>query len=107
MAFESVYAQKVKLYVILPDPITELDPAWASCGLSLINVETDPPRALKPADNIAPEVTSVATPPQKTPAIPHRNSDPPGPTPTVEPVSGSTPHKANPGAANNVDPDNP
>lgn len=99
MAFESVYAQEVKPFVQLPDRVTQLDPAWMSCGLSLIDVGIDPPRALKPAANLAPEVTAVAPKPKATLAAPRPKADPPVPTPTLSPVFTEPSQEASPAPA--------
>ena len=95
MEFESVYAQQVKPFVQLPDRVTKLDPAWMSCGLSLINVGIDPPRALKPAEVLAPEITSVPPDPKATPAAPKPTPESPIPTPTGQ--SAPSPKPAGPG----------
>jgi len=99
MAFQSVYAKEVKPFVQLPERVTQLDPAWMSCGLSLINVGIDPPHALIPAENMAPGVTAVAPNPKPTPAAPQPKPDPPIPAPTPEPAPANPPQKANPAPA--------
>lgn len=97
--FESVYAKEVKPFVQLPDRVTQLDPAWMSCGLSLINVGIDPPRALLPATNMAPEVTAVAPSSKAIPAAPQPKPDPPAPAPTPQSAPANPPQKANPAPA--------
>jgi hypothetical protein len=99
MAFQSVYAKEVKPFVQLPERVTQLDPAWMSCGLSLINVGIDPPHALIPAENMAPGVTAVAPNPKPKPAAPQPKPDPPIPAPTPESAPANPPQKANPAPA--------
>ena len=70
--------------VLLPADLTNLDPAWKSCTLLPLGLGRDPPRALEPATNLAPQATSYQASLTASQSVPHPHSLPksPGPIPT-------------------------
>ena len=70
--------------VLLPASLTDLDPAWKSCSVLSLGLGRDPPQALKPAKNMAPEATSHQAVPTAAQSVPYPHSMPklPGPDPT-------------------------
>lgn len=68
--------------MLLPGDLTAVDPALESCLLGGLDLGRDPPRALQPASNMAPKVTSQDPTPIEiqSVAFPQSTPKPSGPT---------------------------